>query len=508
VAPCELYDVVGEVDEVNKPITLAEEYLNLRERAVSGVKWNAISQFTGQGITIICSIILSRILSPSLFGLFAMIAVLGNLINLIIGMGFNHAVIQNRTLTRKDLDSFFWLNIIVGSVTSALFYFLAPVITAFYGQPELLHVAQVFSIVFIIASATIVPGALLAKDLRFKKLATSNILAFLVSYGGALVLGYYSFGVWALVFQYIAFQVVTLSFNLIFASWWPAFTLQRHSLKKITKFVSRFLPTQILDYFTSNIDLMLVGKFFGKNELGIYGRAQGIIMMPVNSLSILLSKSFFSIFSILQEDASKLRSNFVSSAKLLMITISPLLIAIALVPGDFVVIVFGDQWLEMSPLLPVLCAAGILGSFNALNDGLYTALGRADILLRVVVIEKIALVVMIIAGMFFGLLGIAYARLAAQVFSFVLRVHQQKKVIDVSFMFWARSFMKIIFAGMVMIVAVVLLQSSLADFSLTFRFPIVVSIAIMSFFICLLLLREEIVFKLRDTLYGFGRKKM
>jgi teichuronic acid exporter len=161
----------------------------------------------------------------------------------------------------------------------------------------------------------------------------------------------------------------------------------------------------------------------------------------------------------------------------------------------------------MSPLLPVLCAAGILGSFNALNDGLYTSLGRADILLRVVIVEKIALVAMIIAGMFFGLQGIAYARLAAQAFSFVLRVHQQKRVIDVSFMFWARSFMKIIFAGIVMIVTVVPLKSSLADFSLIFRFLIVVCMAIMSFFISLLLQKEEILYKLRDVLYDFRRKK-
>lgn len=486
---------------------MTEAYSGLKERAISGVKWNAISQLAGQGITILSSIILSRILNPSLFGLFAMIAVLGNLINLIIGLGINHAVIQNRTLTRIDLASFFWLNIIVGAVTSTLFYLLAPVITSFYGQPELLPVAQVFSIVFVVAAAAIVPTAILAKELDFKKLAVSNILAFIISYGGALILGYYDFGVWALVFQYVSFQGISLLFNLFFASWWPNFVMQKSSYEKIKKFVSQLLPTQILDYFTSNIDLLLVGKCFGKNELGIYGRAQGIIMMPVNNLTILLGRSFFSVYSLLQENSSKLKSNYVSSAKMLMITISPMLIAIALVPNDFVLIVFGDQWLEMSGLLPILCAAGILGSFNALNDGLYTSQGRTDILLKVVIIEKIVLVVLIIAGMFFGLLGVACARLAAQIFSLVLRVNYQKRVIDVSILFWMKSFTKIILASMVMIAVVLPLKPFLADFSTIFRFSIAIGVAAGTFFISLLLLREEILFKLKDVLYGFWRKK-
>lgn len=486
---------------------MAEEYAELKEKAISGVKWNAISQFTGQGIAILGSIILSRILNPSLFGLFAMISVLGNLINIVIGMGFNHAIIQNRTLTRSDLASFFWLNIITGAITSTLFYFLAPVLAGFYEQPELIPIAQGFSVVFVIASAAIVPTAMLAKELNFKKLAVSNILAFVISYGGALLLGYFDFGIWSLVFQYVIFQAITFLFNAIFASWWPIFTLQKHSFGKIKKFVSRLLPTQILDYFTSNLDLMLVGKFYGKNELGLYGRAQGIIMMPVNNLSILLSRSFFSVFSILQENAEKLKANYVSSAKLLMITISPLLISIAIMPKEFVLVIFGDQWLEISPLLPVLCAAGILGSFNALNDGLYTSQGRTDILLRVVLIEKTALVVMIIGGMFFGLLGVAYAKLIAQVFSFILRVHQQKRMIDVSYMFWARAFSKIILACVVMILAVISTKPFLVDFSVIFRLLIAVLIAAGAFFVCLLLVREEILYRLRDVLYDFRKKK-
>lgn len=409
----------------------------------SSIKWNAVNQTVSQGLVFVASVVISRILAPEVFGLFAMVSVLTNCFSLVVGFAFNQAVVQNRTLTDKDLISLFWLNVLAGAFMSMLFFIAAPFIAAFYEQAELVTVLRAVCPVFIISAAIVVPSSLLVKEHDFKHLAIADIAAVACSYAGGILLALRGAGVWALCFQYLTFYFVKLGFNLYFCRWWPAFYLSKESWNKVARFSASLLPTQVLNYFTGNVDLVIAGKLYGKNELGLYGRAHSFIMFPLSNISILLATSFFSVFAALQDNRPLLIKRYTESIKLIVCAIGILMMGLAIIAPEFIHVVFGDQWTDMVPVLRVMCISGFLGGIININDSLLTSQGQTGLLLKVVTIEKIILVAGIAAGSFFGIMGLAWGKVGSSFLCVLIRLYVQRRVLHVSLLAWLGDFVKI-----------------------------------------------------------------
>lgn len=470
------------------------DYSILRLKLISGVQWNALGQVLNQIILVIGSIILSRLLNPDVFGLFTILVVFGNSLNLLVGFGFNHAIIQNRDLTSNDLTSFFWINILLGTLIASLFFLATPLIAKFYNEPTIIPVARVFSLAFIITAGVTVPAAQLARTLSFKTLTIINFVSLLASYSGGIIMAVAGFGVWSLLFQYIFFQFINLILSLYYSDWNPTFFVDSDSVRKVQKFIRSLLPSQLVDYYATNSDLILIGKFFGSNDLGLYGRAQAIIMLPVTNISILLAKSFFSAFTHLQDQAEELRRNYLNSVKLVALLTLPVLIPIAIVSDDFVSIIFGDAWMKMAPFISLLCLAGIFGSFNGMSDALITSQGQTALLLRIVISEKVIFLFLIIGGAFYGLIGVAIGKVISQLFSLFFRTYMQRDILRLSISGWLLSFTKIIVSIVIMVLSGIILKNYLLSSDIFVRFALMVMILNLVFFGTLWVQKEPIIF--------------
>ena len=118
---------------------------------------------------------MSRLLSPSEFGLFGMLTVLSSMASLLVGLGLAHAIVQNQSLEQRDLSTIFWLNLFLGICVAAIFFFSSGVIASFYKQPELAEITRIFSLVFLIYGVSAVPLGLLSKRMEFKQLVFSQL---------------------------------------------------------------------------------------------------------------------------------------------------------------------------------------------------------------------------------------------------------------------------------------------------------------------------------------------
>ena len=138
-------------------------------------------------ITLVGTAILSRLITPSEFGLFGMIAVITNLANMVVGMGVSLAIIRDSSLNKEDISSIFWFNIILGTLAGLMFYVGAPIIAQFYNQPKLIFVSRLFSIIFLLHAAKAVPTGILSKESNFKFLSYGQIAASIISFTIAIV---------------------------------------------------------------------------------------------------------------------------------------------------------------------------------------------------------------------------------------------------------------------------------------------------------------------------------
>ena len=87
-------------------------------------------------------VVLARLLPPSAFGLLAMVAAIGLVLDLVKEFGLSSATIQKSDITHGQVSALFWVNAGVGAVLAAGLFLAAPLIAHFYGQPELEGIAR------------------------------------------------------------------------------------------------------------------------------------------------------------------------------------------------------------------------------------------------------------------------------------------------------------------------------------------------------------------------------
>ncbi len=413
-----------------------EDLQKLKQKTVSGFTWNLAGQLVIYVVTLGGTIAMSRMLGPSLFGLFGMLTVFSSLASLFVGFGLSHVIVQNQSLTQRDLSSIFWLNVLLGIFIAVIFFFCADLIAAYYAQPELADITKVFSVIFLIYGCSAVPLGLLSKRLEFKQLVISQLLAVTISYAAGIMAAYAGFGVWSLVLQSIVNHGVYVLVNYYYAKWRPDLSFTKSTLTKINKFTRNFLPSQLLDFFSLNMDIMLVGKYFGKIDLGYYGRATALVQLPVNSLGIIFNRTFFSVFAALQDDKPAFSSSYIRAVKMLTLVVMPILVLTAVLAEKVVLFLFGAEWIGMTDFVTILAIGAAISSYNSFNDSVMTSQGRTDLLLRINVVEKIILIAGVAIGVSYGILGVAYAKVISIGLMFIPKLWMLSRVSNLSVSAW------------------------------------------------------------------------
>ena len=152
--------------------------------------------------------------------------------------------------------------------------------------------------------------------------------------------------------------------------------------------------------------------------------------------------------------------------------------------------------MKMSPFITILCIAGIFGSFNGMSDALITSQGQTRLLLRIVVIEKIAFLVLIVCGSFYGLIGVAIGKVLSQLFSLLFRTYTQQNILRLSFLSWLNAFRKILLGTVIMILTGILIKNLLLDYNEWMRAILMGIILNGVFFFSLFAQNESIVFSI------------
>ena len=463
----------------------------IKNRTVRGVKWNLIEQVGVYGITLIGTIILSRLLLPDEYGLFGMLVILANLATVVVGMGLGYSVIQNKALSTHDLSSIFWFNLFLGTLVAVLFFFAAPWIAAFYHQVALISITRWFCIVFIIQGAGSVPQGLLIKAVNFKQFTFTQVSAAFFSYLVAIVMATHGFGVLSLLGQSIAFYFIGVSGNLYFSKWKPSLIFSFESIKKIKSFSLNFLFSQLIDFSATNLDTALIGKYFGKQDLGFIGRATALAMLPVTSFGFVLNRTLFPLFSSLQNEKELLRYRYLQAIKILMLTIPPILILVGILSKDVVLLLFGPRWNSIDLLVSILAVYGTINCFNLFHDSFLISQGRTDLLLKLNIFEKSILVISVLSFIRFGILGMAWVKVAVTSVMFLPRLILVNRLINLKMRIWGEQSTRLLVSLMLLFLSAWFLNVFLIEQFFVTRLILVKMVSIAVYYTALIMLKEQ-----------------
>jgi len=374
---------------------------DLKERAIRGGLAKAVSQAATFIVRIGSLTILARLLEPRDFGLVGMVTAVTGILNLLRDFGLSTAAVQRDSVTNQEMSNLFWINISVGFCLSLLAAGIAPFLASFYHEPRLVAVGVVLAASFLINALGVQHGTLLQRHMRFVALAVIDVISLLISTALGVVVAIYGFGYWALVCVALTGPFFSSACTWMATGWIPGRPHKQHSTQSLLRFGGTVTLNGIVVYVAYNFEKVLLGRFWGADVVGIYGRAYQLSNMPTENLNMSIGGVAFSALSRLQNDPSRMRSYFLKAYSLVLALTVPITVLCALYAPDAISLLLGPKWSQAAPILRLL--APTILAFAMINPFSWVLLGTG----RVNRSLQISLVIapLVMAGY---LIGLAY----------------------------------------------------------------------------------------------------
>lgn len=377
--------------------------------ASSGIKWSTTSQFTRQGLQILTIVVLSHLLKPSDFGLVSMATIIINFGALFKDLGTSSAVIQRKIISEEMLSSVYWLNVVLGLFFTISIYLLSPMVAIFFREGRVASLLQVLSLTFAISGIGILQQAVLERELAFSKLAKVEIVATLVGSFIGILSALQGYGVWSLVYQALTIALLTTVLLWIVSSWKPKLYFHWREVKDFGSYSLNLTGFNIFNYLVRNTDYLLIGKFMGAQNLGYYTLAYQIMLYPIQSISEVIGRVMFPVYSTIQDDIARFRNAYLKIAGAIALATFPMMFGLWALVEPFVLTVFGPKWQPVIPLLAILVPVGMVQSVGTTVGAIYQAIGRTDWMFRWGVLSGIIFIAGFFLGLQWGIIGVATA---------------------------------------------------------------------------------------------------
>ncbi len=402
--------LLQEQSESTSPI-FRHETKNLGVRATRAVLWAGAGSIAAQVINLIVMAVLARLLLPQDFGLIAMTMVFITFANLFAELGLSSAVIQRAELTESMLSSAFWLNVICGIVITAIFVVIAPLVGRFYGQPQLTTIAYFLALTFTIGALGTAHNAILRRNLHFKALTAIGISSAVVSGICAVTMALAGFGVWSLVAKALVGAGMISGLSWLATGWRPNLTMSRSAIRPLLAFSMPVLGLGLLTLVRIQSDRLLLGKLGGPAQLGYYGLAYTLMLLPLSQVVGTLSGVAFPTFSAIQHQVDKVGTNYLRLLRTIALWVFPFMTGVIFLAPIGVPVLLGEKWQPAIIPVQILAAAGMFRALYSTVGLSFRALGKPKLELKLFLLITPVALMLFALGVRWGAIGMSIAYL-------------------------------------------------------------------------------------------------
>jgi len=355
------------------------------------------------------TILLARLLSPHDFGLVGMVLALVGFAPMLIDLGTTDASTQKTSITRVEVSTLFWLNIAIGVALTVLLAGGSGLVALFFGEPALTGIALVSSLTFIVAAVSTQHYALMRRAMQFRHIAIIEISANVTGSIVAIAMAFTGWGYWALVAKPVVTSVLTAGGVWMSCPWVPGRPRITPEVKELVGFGMGVTGFTMTDYLTRSADRLALGYFYGAGPLGYFQNAFLLYSNLLNILTEPLHNIATSGLSKLKDNVDELKRSWAAALSLVSFISAAAFAVLAVTGQDFVVLLLGEKWAPAGPLLCIFAVRGIAHSVERTLGWLHVPAGRSDRWMRWGFFSAACQLVALVAGLPFGLNGVAIA---------------------------------------------------------------------------------------------------
>lgn len=351
---------------------------SLKEKTQKGLLWGAINSGGTQVLTIVIGVFLARLLSPSDYGIIAMLTIFTTIATNIQDCGFLSAIVNRKDISSNDYNSVFWFNVIASIAMYFVLFLAAPFIADFFHQPVLVRLSRFVFLTFVIAALGIAQNAYLIKNLMVKERTIITLAAIVLSGICGVTLALKGYAYWSIAWQQMVYNLVIYIGRWRYCPWRPNFKIDFKPVKEMFPFSVNVLFTNIVNTVSNNILTFIFGRLYSAKVLGYFNQAYQWNTKANAFMISTLAQVAQPVLSEVNDDSDRqiriTRKMFRFTAFLSF----PIMFGLCMVSKEFIVLLLSAKWLPSVPMLAVFCVGGAFMPFYEIYRNLVLSEGRSS----------------------------------------------------------------------------------------------------------------------------------
>ncbi|WP_027108687.1 lipopolysaccharide biosynthesis protein [Lacticigenium naphthae] len=368
----------------------------------SGIIYSAVGKYSNVVIQLLVNAVLSRILTPDDYGVVAIVQIFLVFFTLLADMGFGPAIIQNKTLTTKDIRVIYKFSIYVAIVLGFMFMFLGYPVNIFFENSVYIPIFVILGVSVFFQALLVVPKSILLKDKDFRTVNVVVIASGIVKGIVSIILALQNFKYYSIIIGAIVQAIITYWFyykktkisSRVSFSWEP--------IKKIWLFSRNQFAFNFINYFSRNLDSILIGKFLGPTQLAFYNKSYQISLYPNQLLAGIITPVIQPIMSEYEKETKVIETVYLRITRILANIGIPVSVFSFFAAEEIILFIFGNQWVDSVLTFKILAVSIWLQMIASTSGAFYQSTNRTDLLLFSGVQSMILNALFIIYGVYLG----------------------------------------------------------------------------------------------------------
>lgn len=434
---------------------------SLRNKTIKNSIWKFSERIIAQGVSLLVSIILARLLLPDDYGVVSIVTIFFSFMNVIITGGLNSALIQKKDADVEDYSAVLYASLFVSLVFYGLIYFCAPIIASIYRKDVLINVFRVMGLILPVTAVKSVICAYVSSTLQFRKFFFSTIGGTLISAVVGIWLAQSGYGAWALVAQQMTNTIIDtlilqLSTRVKFVMYFNV-----AKFKKLFSYGSKVLLSSLIDTTYNELNPLIIGVKYSGADLSFYNRGQTFPNVITSTVNSTLSGVLFPVLSKVQDDKERLLNYTRLFIRLSSYLVFPMMLGFVAISDNFISVVLTDKWLPASVYIKIFCISNMFVMIATGNCETIKAMGRSDVFLKMEIIKKTCYFIVI--GIFIWLTkspqALAFAAIVCTAISIIVNTYPNRKLLLYSYKLQAMDIVPNLAISITMMIIVSLLNN-------------------------------------------------
>lgn len=359
-----------------------------KKSVVASIGWKILERGGNAVVQMVVQIIMARLLAPEQFGALAVMLVFVNLGNVVVQSGLNTALIQFPKADEADFSTVFWMSLATSSVLYVAIFLAAPAVAAFYSMPGIVWPLRILGLLLVVNAYNAVQVAKVTRDLDMRKIFRATMISVAVSAAAGIGSALAGVGLWALVSQQLAYQMVNCAVLAFQIDWKPRMVFRADRARELFGFGWRLLASGLLEQGYQSLADLIVGKRFSPTQLGLVSQGKKYPQAVGSMLDGAIQPVMLSAVSRMQDDPVRVKRLVRRALKTSTFLIAPVMTLFACCAPSIVPLLLGPQWTEAIPFMQVYCLVYALLPIHTTNLQALNGMGRSDLFLKLEVVKK------------------------------------------------------------------------------------------------------------------------